>query len=60
VFVHKDYYEQFLFDTKIFLPNDVRVRMGYRLMKKVTRNFRRNTTRSHCARIIIDHSFLNI
>ncbi|CAF3166347.1 unnamed protein product [Rotaria sp. Silwood2] len=37
---HKDYHEQFLFDTKTCLPNDVRVKMDYRLMKKVTRNFR--------------------
>ncbi|CAF0976795.1 unnamed protein product [Adineta steineri] len=48
---HKDYHEQFLFDTKTCLPNNVRVEMDYRLVKKVTRNFRRNTTRSNCAKI---------
>jgi len=48
---NKDYHEQFLFDTKTCLPNDVRVRMDYRLVKKVTRNFRRNTTRNNCAKI---------
>jgi hypothetical protein len=47
----KDYHEQFLFDTKICLPFDVRVCMDYELAKKVTRNFRRNTTRSNCAKI---------
>ncbi|CAF4450098.1 unnamed protein product [Rotaria socialis] len=41
----KDYYEQFLFDTKTCLPNDIRVNMDYRLVKNVTRNFRRPTTR---------------
>jgi hypothetical protein len=48
---NKDYHEQFLFDTKTCLPNDVRVRMDYRLVKKVTRNFRRNKTRNNCAKI---------
>ncbi|CAF4534218.1 unnamed protein product [Rotaria socialis] len=47
----KDYHEQFLFDTKTCLPNNVRVSMNYRLVKKVTRNFRRNTTRSNCAKM---------
>jgi len=48
---HKDYHEQFLFDTKTCLPNDVSVYMDYQRMKKVTRNFRRNTTRSNCAKM---------
>ncbi|CAF1262603.1 unnamed protein product [Rotaria sordida] len=48
---HKDYHEQFLFDTKTCLPNNVCVGMDYRLVKKVTRNFRRNTTRSNCAKM---------
>ncbi|CAF3824985.1 unnamed protein product, partial [Rotaria magnacalcarata] len=43
---HKDYHEQFLFDNKTCLPNDVRIRMNYQLVKKVTRNFRRNTARN--------------
>ncbi|CAF1650921.1 unnamed protein product [Rotaria magnacalcarata] len=47
----KDYHEQFLFDTKTCLPNNIRVSMNYRLAKKVTRNFRRNTTRSNCAKM---------
>ncbi|CAF3955896.1 unnamed protein product, partial [Rotaria sp. Silwood1] len=48
---HKDYHEQFLFDNKTCLPNNVRVSMNYRLVKKVTRNFRRITTRSNCAKM---------
>jgi len=50
---HKDYYQQFLFDTKTCLPNDVRVTMDYRLVKKVTRNFRRNATRSNSAKVVV-------
>ena len=48
----KDYYEQFLFGTKTCLPNNVCVNMDYRLVKKATRNFRRNTTRSNCAKMV--------
>jgi hypothetical protein len=48
---HKDFHEQFLFDNKTCLPNNIRVDMYYPLVKKVTRNFRRNTTRSNCAKM---------
>jgi hypothetical protein len=48
---HKDYHEQFLFDTKTCLPKNLSVTMNYQLAKKVTRNFRRITTRSNCAKI---------
>ncbi|CAF4484127.1 unnamed protein product, partial [Rotaria sp. Silwood2] len=47
----KDYHEQFLLDTKTCLPLDVGVYMNYKLVKKLTRNFRRNTTRSNCAKL---------
>ncbi len=49
---HQDYHEPFLFDTKTCLPNNVRFLMDYLLLKKVTRNFRRNTTRTNCAKMI--------
>lgn len=48
----KDYYEQFLDDTKTSLPTNISVLMTYQSLKKVTRNFRRNNTRSNCAKII--------
>jgi hypothetical protein len=48
---YRDYHEQFLFDTKTCLPNNLRVRMNYQSVKKVTRNFRRNTTRYNCMKI---------
>ncbi|UJR11014.1 hypothetical protein I4U23_015198 [Adineta vaga] len=47
---HIDYHEQFLVDTKTCLPNNLHLSMNYRSAKKVTRNFRRNTTRSNCAK----------
>ncbi|CAF1179457.1 unnamed protein product [Rotaria sordida] len=49
--VHIDYIKQFLFDTKTCLPNNVFLLIDYQLMKKVTRNFRRNTTRSNCNKL---------
>ncbi|CAF4114945.1 unnamed protein product [Rotaria sp. Silwood2] len=47
---HKDYHRQFLFDIITCLPDNVRVCMDYRLMKKVTHNFRRNITRNYFPR----------
>jgi hypothetical protein len=46
-----DYYEQFLIDTKMDLAHGVRVYMLYEQVKKVTRNFTRNRTRTNCAKI---------
>ncbi|CAF5065611.1 unnamed protein product [Rotaria sp. Silwood1] len=46
-----DYYEQFLFDTKMDLGFGVRVCMMYVLVNKVTHNFTRNRTRNNCAKI---------
>ncbi|CAF3395329.1 unnamed protein product [Rotaria sp. Silwood1] len=48
---HKDYHRQFLFDITTCLPDNVRVCVDYRLMKKVTHNFRRNITRNNCSKI---------
>jgi hypothetical protein len=50
---HKDYYEQFLFQSKISLPLNICVRMDYRIVRKVTRNFRRNATRRNCAKMAL-------
>ena len=49
---HQDYDEQFLFDAKTCLPHNLRVQMNYQSVKKVTRNFRRNSTRYDCTKII--------
>ncbi len=49
---HKNYLEQFLDDTKTYLPNRVHLGADYRSLKKVTRNFTRNTTRMNCSKII--------
>ncbi|CAF0921360.1 unnamed protein product [Rotaria sp. Silwood1] len=48
---HKDYHRQFLFDITTCLPDNVRVCVDYRLMKKVTHDFRRNITRNNCSKI---------
>ncbi|CAF1213438.1 unnamed protein product [Rotaria sordida] len=48
---HKDYYEQFLYDTKTSLLNDLSLYTTYPIMQKVTRNFRRNATRTNCSKI---------
>lgn len=48
---HQDYHEKFLFDTKTSLPDNLYVAMDYQFARKVTRNFRRNSTRSDCAKI---------
>jgi hypothetical protein len=47
----KDCREQFLADTKMCLPNGIHVYMNYPLVREVTRNFRRNITRSNCEKI---------
>jgi hypothetical protein len=46
-----DYHEQFLVDNKTCLPLNVNAYMNYKMVKKVTRNFRRKTTRTNCAKL---------
>ena len=48
---HQDYHEQFLSETKSFFPNGLNVTMNYQFVRKVTRNFRRNSTRRNCSKI---------
>ncbi|CAF0992612.1 unnamed protein product [Adineta steineri] len=48
---HKDYYEQFLFDNKTCLPENIFVKMNYQPAKNATRNFRRISSRSNCAKM---------
>ena len=55
-----DYHEQFLLGTKTCLPFGVRVFMNYELAKEVTRNFRRNATRSNCAKLNWVHLSRNL
>ncbi|CAF4261486.1 unnamed protein product, partial [Rotaria magnacalcarata] len=45
ILTYKDYHAQFSLDTKTCLKFDVLVSMQHELLKKVTHNFRRNTTR---------------
>ena len=48
---HEDYYEEFLLDTLIVLPNTVHLFLNYRPLKKITHNFQRNATRINCSKI---------
>ncbi|CAF1579846.1 unnamed protein product [Rotaria sp. Silwood1] len=48
---HDDYIEQFLIDTKTFLPNNILFDIDYHQLKRVTQNFRRATTRNNCAKL---------
>ncbi|CAF3416118.1 unnamed protein product [Rotaria sp. Silwood2] len=49
---HIDYIEQFLVHWKTSLTNIVRLSVGYRSLRVVTRDFRRNTTRINCTKLI--------
>ncbi|CAF3720841.1 unnamed protein product [Rotaria sp. Silwood1] len=48
---HDDYIEQFLVDTKTCLPNSVYLSVDYKVLKTVTQNFTRNTTRVNCTKL---------
>ncbi|CAF3798504.1 unnamed protein product [Rotaria sordida] len=49
--VHDDYIEQFLFDTKTHLQNNVLLCINYKSLKRVTHNFTRDATRINCTKI---------
>ncbi|CAF1417233.1 unnamed protein product [Rotaria sordida] len=49
--IDEDYLEQFLFDTKMSLPNGIFLQTDYQLLKNVTHNFTRNETRNNCAKL---------
>ncbi|CAF1147038.1 unnamed protein product [Rotaria sordida] len=51
VHVHDDYIEQLLFDTKTYLPNNVRLCIDYKSLQRVTHNFTRDATRINCTKI---------
>ncbi|CAF5037376.1 unnamed protein product [Rotaria sp. Silwood1] len=48
--VHDDYIEQFLFDTKTYLQNNVILSVDYESLQRVTHNFTRDATRTNCAK----------
>ncbi|CAF4749722.1 unnamed protein product [Rotaria sp. Silwood2] len=49
--VHDDYIEQFLFDSKTYLQNNVLLYIRYESLQRVTHNFTRDVTRINCAKI---------
>ncbi|CAF3268479.1 unnamed protein product, partial [Rotaria sp. Silwood2] len=48
---HEDYIEQFLLDTKTYLPYNVSLFSDYQSMKNVTHNFKRNATQFNCSKV---------
>lgn len=50
---HEDYVEEFLNSTKMCLLDNVCLRLRYNLLKKVTADFTRDTTRINCSKIKI-------
>jgi hypothetical protein len=54
---HSDYAEQFLFDTKASLPDNVRLLIDYRHLIKVTHNCTRDATRINCSKIDCLYSY---
>jgi len=48
---HDDYIELFLFDTKIFVPNNLHLCINYQSLKRVTYYFTRYRTRNNCTRL---------
>ncbi|CAF4963892.1 unnamed protein product [Rotaria sp. Silwood1] len=49
--VHDDYIEQFLFDTKTYLQNNVILYVDYESLQRVTHNFARDATPTNSAKI---------
>ncbi|CAF4757623.1 unnamed protein product [Rotaria sp. Silwood2] len=48
---HDDYIEQFLVDTKTCLSNRFYLSVDYQVLKRVTQDFTRNTTRINCSKV---------
>ncbi|CAF1514089.1 unnamed protein product [Rotaria sordida] len=49
--VHDDYIEEFLFDTKTYLPYNIILHINHESLQRVTNNFTRDATRINCAKI---------
>ena len=50
---HDDYVELFLFNTNVFLPKNLHLRVAFESLKRVTYNFTRSVTRSDCPNLAI-------
>ncbi|CAF1446764.1 unnamed protein product [Rotaria sordida] len=49
--VHDDYIEEFLFDTKTYLQNNIILQINYESLQRVTHNFTTNAARIHSTKI---------
>ncbi|CAF3646356.1 unnamed protein product [Rotaria socialis] len=50
--IHKDYVELFLDNTKTLLSDNLCLSVEYRPLRKVTNNFKKDTMRFNCAKVI--------
>jgi hypothetical protein len=50
-YVHDDYIEEFLFNTKTYFDNDICLYINYKSLERVTHNFTSDSTRINCAKI---------
>ncbi len=48
---HDNYVEQFLIDAKTCLPNNVYLFINYKILKKITHDFKRDETQINCRKI---------
>jgi len=54
---HHDYIKQFLFNTKMSLPNNLHFYVNYQSLERVTYNFTRYTTRNNLAKLAALHLY---
>ncbi|CAF1214485.1 unnamed protein product [Adineta steineri] len=52
LFAHDDYIEEFLTDSKTYLPNTVDLIVEYKAIQRLTENFTRSTTQINCSKLI--------
>ncbi|CAF0985281.1 unnamed protein product [Adineta steineri] len=48
---HDDYIEQFLIDTRTYLPSNITLSIDYKSLRRVTHKFTRKATRLNCEKI---------
>ncbi len=49
--VHDHYVEQFLFDSKTIIPNNILFVIEYSQLKRVTHNFKKSKIRNNCPKM---------
>ncbi|CAF3764288.1 unnamed protein product [Rotaria sp. Silwood1] len=57
LYVHVDYVEQFLDNTKTFISNNISFSVNYSVLRQATHNFTRNEMRINCSKLSDIHIF---